>query len=316
MRAWVQPTFLAIPPNPHSHSAHSLPTGILTAPRYAAAESLLMLYPQDKFPAISGQNPSHSSRRLCTVPCQGDSPTIPHGLTTTDGGICGQYVTRRGLELPPPPSNPTPEGFLDRAHLPLPDDCAEGLVADLANCEPSAAAARVFFFSPRPNIGQIGAASFKICSVGEPECWRGRGGWLGGTMYIRISRRAAGLEKAPEVILIWHKEQDGAEEAGKGGAGVCHPVCFVETAPNPTNRPLEPSGQRAGGKVTRGARSGAHGLEGGGVPSIKEQERGSPLHATAPPHPALVLAFSRVLLSHALILFLSAPWPRLMASAL
>lgn len=108
-------------------------------------------------------------------------------------------------------------------------------------------------------------------------------------MFIRISRTAAGLEKAPEVTLTWRKEQDGAEEAGKGGAGGCHPVCFVETAPNPTNRPREPSGQRAGGEVTRGARSGAHGLalQGGGLPAVKEQEQGSPLHAANRPPPAL-----------------------------
>lgn len=96
MRAWIQPTFLAIPPNPRSHSAHCLPTGILTAPRYAASESLLMLYPQDKFPAISGQNPPHSSRRLRTVPCQDDSPTTPHGLTTIDVASVGNMSLTEG----------------------------------------------------------------------------------------------------------------------------------------------------------------------------------------------------------------------------
>lgn len=50
---------------------------------------------------------------------------------------------------------------------------------------------------------------------------------------------------------------------------MCRPVWFVETAPTP---------QRAGGEGTQGTRSRARGLElqGGGVPAVKEQSRGSP----------------------------------------
>lgn len=48
-------------------------------------------------------------------------------------------------------------------------------------------------------------------------------GWgFGGTMPIRISRRNTELEKDPEVILIWLKEEEGAEEPEKGDTVVCH----------------------------------------------------------------------------------------------
>lgn len=88
------------------------------------------------------------------------------------------------------------------------------------------------------------------------------------------------LKKSPEVVLIWLKEQDGAEEAGRSDVVACRPVWFVETALNPTNLPQEPNGHRAEGEVTRGARSGDHrvALQGGGVPAMQEQEQGSPLH--------------------------------------
>lgn len=63
-------------------------------------------------------------------------------------------------------------------------------------------------------------------------------GWgLGGTMPIRISRRNTELEKDPEVILIWLKEEEGAEEPEKGDAVVCHPIWIVDTALNPTDWP-------------------------------------------------------------------------------
>lgn len=49
-------------------------------------------------------------------------------------------------------------------------------------------------------------------------------------MDIRISRGTGEFKKAPQVILMCLpytqelKEQDVAEEAGKGGIVVCHPI--------------------------------------------------------------------------------------------
>lgn len=56
-------------------------------------------------------------------------------------------------------------------------------------------------------------------------------------MPIRISRRNTELEKDPEVILIWLKEEEGAEEPEKGDTVVCHPIWIVDTALNPTDWP-------------------------------------------------------------------------------
>lgn len=75
-------------------------------------------------------------------------------------------------------------------------------------------------------------------------------------MAVRRCTAYQELEKAPEVVPIWLREQDGAEEAGKSDVAACRPLWFMETALNPTNLPQEPSGQRAEGEVTHGARSG------------------------------------------------------------
>ena len=65
--------------------------------------------------------------------------------------------------------------------------------------------------------------------------------------------------------------------------------------------------------MTCGTRSRDRGiaLQGGGIPAMKKQEQGSSLH----PVPEVIAPW-HVLLSHPLILFLSAPWFRLMGTAL
>lgn len=56
------------------------------------------------------------------------------------------------------------------------------------------------------------------------------------------------------------QEQDTAQDAGKGGSVVCHPIWFTETALSSTDLLQKPSGQRVGGEVTSDAKSGDHGL--------------------------------------------------------
>lgn len=121
------------------------------------------------------------------------------------------------------------------------------------------------------------------------------------------------LKKSPEVVLIWLKEQDGAEEAGKSDVVACRPVWFMETALNPTNLSQEPNGYRAEGEVPRGARSGDHriALQEEAFLPRRSRSRGAP----SIPAPQ-VLALMHALLHHLLILFLSAPWPRLMGTSL